>query len=68
MFKFSVFDFGDYQFLNQECGYTISVKESNEFKRFNVIPCVKGDNSRLSSLGWNPSHNLFDTLKWMLYD
>lgn len=55
-------------FLNQECGYTISVRESKEFKRFNVIPYVKGDNSRLSSLGWNPSHTLFDTLKWMLYD
>lgn len=65
----SVYSISDIiNFLNQECGYTISVKESKEFKRSNVIPCVKGNNSRLSSLGWNPSHTLFDTLKWMLYD
>ena len=65
----SVYSISDIiNFLNQETGYTISVKESKEFKRSNVIPCVKGNNSRLSSLGWNPSHTLFDTLKWMLYD
>lgn len=65
----SVYSISDIiNFLNHECGYTINVKESKEFKRSNVIPCVKGDNSRLSSLGWNPSHTLFDTLKWMLYD
>ena len=53
-------------FLNQEFGYEMNVKQSPEFMRSNIVRSVKGDNSRLKTLGWKKNHSFFNTLKWML--
>lgn len=47
-------------------GHTMDIQTNPAFVRPNEIERLGGDNTRLKSLGWNPSRTIEETISWMI--